>query len=730
MDSEKSFNEKLEELVKTHGDCLCLDSLDLDVIPVKWFTELQESSVKISVLKLEYNDIYTLPEAIGLLSTLEELYLTGNQLVSLPNAVGDLKCLKQLHMNENCLKALPETLGELHSLQILNVVGNQLERWSEAYGKGLKRLTELRMGENDLHCLPESFACLQSLRVLEMNDNKLTILPQLIGDLTNLQVLNLNQNHIEDLPDSFSQLSCLYSVDISENRIKFLPNEFKSAEILQYFYVVNNLIKILPPWFEKLYSIIELNLSDNELIDMALPPEFCSASGKTLLSLDLSGNKMTELPNNMGELKNLATFHLGSTICELERRAFQNGNWLKELPDTFSQVTFLAKLHLDENQLVCLPESFGDLVNLEWLDVSQNRINQLPDSFCLLKKLWFFQFSKNKLTALPDNFGELTSLVELRLDSNSLTELPDSFEKLEKLETLDLFSNKMEKIPKVLLKLKNLQRLDLDENKLRIKDDKVPKLTTKVQYAPRNPDLQNNWRGKSRVDKVDFYGAKQEEEESISSLIEKAELEDNLENDNSESTEVLYFNERALEMAMRRGLSIWRSHTGPETRQENSDYVRRFQTSPVPLHERTVTFQPLQEQWSLFFEDAAPQDQTSESSPTINNHDITISGSSHDPQGTEDWDKETEEVWREKLYTPNGLQRKHNPQHIPIRDQLQDVISSYPPARQAYTHSAQYDSVYMKHHQVPDPKPRIAAAKIIEIEHSGQFEDADIQDTV
>jgi hypothetical protein len=44
-------------------------------------------------------------------------------------------------------------------------------------------------------------------------------------------------------------------------------------------------------------------------------------------------------------------------------------------------------------------------------------------------------------------------------------------------------------------------------------------------------------------------------------LLEKAELEDNLEVDNSENHE-LFFNERALELAMRKGLSIWRSHTG------------------------------------------------------------------------------------------------------------------------------------------------------------------------
>lgn len=166
---------------------------------------------------------------------------------------------------------------------------------------------------------------------------------------------------------------------------------------------------------------------------------------------------------------------------------------------------------------------------------------------------------------------------------------------------------------------------------------------------------------------------------------------------------------------------------GPETRQENSDYVRRFQSSNLP--EKTFTFQPCQNNWSIF-EDAPPQDQISESSLKINDHDTKTSGSSDYPEGAEDWDKETEEVWQDKLYTPNGLHRNHYPQHIPIRDQLQDVISSYVPARQAFTQSAQYDSVFLKLHQVPNLKQSRTTATIIEIDNSGQFEDADTEDTV
>jgi hypothetical protein len=81
-------------------------------------------------------------------------------------------------------------------------------------------------------------------------------------------------------------------------------------------------------------------------------------------------------------------------------------------------------------------------------------------------------------------------------------------------------------------------------------------------------------------------------------------------------------------------------------------------------------------------------------------------------------------------YTPNGLQQKHfvNPQHIPVRDQLQDLLCSYPPAKQAYTHSAKYDSLFLRYHQTADTmaKKTETCAKIIEIGDFGQFEDAAI----
>ncbi|KAJ7362033.1 hypothetical protein OS493_013121 [Desmophyllum pertusum] len=110
----------------------------------------------------------------------------------------------------------------------------------------------------------------------------------------------------------------------------------------------------------------------------------------------------------MGELKKLEKLQLGSTICELERRAYQNGNWLFTLPCSFGWMVNLQKLHLDENQLCELPENFGSLVNLEWLILVKSLAKVCLPLFVYLTSSGTFSLSQNYLKTLPDNFGNLT----------------------------------------------------------------------------------------------------------------------------------------------------------------------------------------------------------------------------------------------------------------------------------------------------------------------------------
>ena len=68
----------------------------------------------------------TLPESIGQLSQLHELYLDNNLLSTLPESIGQLSQLQELYLNNNQLSTLLESIGRLSQLQQLDLSSNQL----------------------------------------------------------------------------------------------------------------------------------------------------------------------------------------------------------------------------------------------------------------------------------------------------------------------------------------------------------------------------------------------------------------------------------------------------------------------------------------------------------------------------------------------------------------------------------------------------------------------------
>ena len=70
-------------------------------------------------LGLYNKGLTSLPETIGQLTSLKELWLTSNQLKSLPETIGQLTSLKELYLHENKLTSLPETIGQLTALEEL-----------------------------------------------------------------------------------------------------------------------------------------------------------------------------------------------------------------------------------------------------------------------------------------------------------------------------------------------------------------------------------------------------------------------------------------------------------------------------------------------------------------------------------------------------------------------------------------------------------------------------------
>jgi leucine-rich repeat protein SHOC2 len=171
-----------------------------------------------TVLNLRSNQLMSLPESIGNLPDLAELYLHNNQLRSLPDSIGDLSNLTWLSLGRNQLTSLPEIVGSLHNLIKLFLYSNRLTSLPDSIGN-LSNLLKLDLNGNQLTNLPKSIGSLSNLAQLDLRNNQLTSLPDSIGNLSNLAGLYLDNNQLTSLPDSIGSLSNLTELGLMGNSL-------------------------------------------------------------------------------------------------------------------------------------------------------------------------------------------------------------------------------------------------------------------------------------------------------------------------------------------------------------------------------------------------------------------------------------------------------------------------------------------------------------------------------
>jgi internalin A len=169
------------------------------------------------VLNLSKLGLTSLPREIGLLTSLQRLYLHDNQLTTLPPEIGSLKQLTQLDLSNNRLAELPQEIGLLTELNGLSLDGNQL------------------------NTLPPEIGSLAKLQVLSLDGNQLTTLPREIGSLTALGMLDLSDNNLTTLTPEIGSLTALKELLLDNNQLTKLPPEIRKLEgSLQRLYLHNN----------------------------------------------------------------------------------------------------------------------------------------------------------------------------------------------------------------------------------------------------------------------------------------------------------------------------------------------------------------------------------------------------------------------------------------------------------------------------------------------------------
>eukprot|EP01113_Clastostelium_recurvatum_P033783 TRINITY_DN4506_c0_g1_i4.p1 TRINITY_DN4506_c0_g1~~TRINITY_DN4506_c0_g1_i4.p1 ORF type:complete len:2236 (+),score=435.24 TRINITY_DN4506_c0_g1_i4:18-6725(+) len=193
-----------------------------------------------------------------------------------------------------------------------------------------------------------------------------------------------------------------------------------------------NLLTAVPDSLGTLRTLRRLNLSHNMLREF---PRFVLGLFH-LEGLDLSFNRIDRVPGDisLSSMKTLTTLMLNNNNLSDMPRGLESMSHLSSfsvggnslLPVIRQRlyeawVARVVKLDLSNSDLAVLPPEVGLVISMTYLDVSSNRLRVIPPQIGDLVNLRFLDLSNNKLDSLPYRLNRLTALEYLRIGGNPLT---------------------------------------------------------------------------------------------------------------------------------------------------------------------------------------------------------------------------------------------------------------------------------------------------------------------
>ena len=147
----------------------------------------------------------------------------------------------------------------------------------------------------------------------------------------------------------------------------------------------------------------------------------------TLEILDLSGNALSKLPDDLPRLSKL-------------RIIFASDNPFTELPEVLGQCSQLSMVGFKANRIRTVSgQSLPPL--LRWLILTDNEIDTLPAEIGACTQLQKLMLAGNRLRTLPEELAACSRLELLRLAANQLSELPAWLLRLPRLSWLAFAGN-------------------------------------------------------------------------------------------------------------------------------------------------------------------------------------------------------------------------------------------------------------------------------------------------
>lgn len=159
----------------------------------------------------------------------------------------------------------------------------------------------------------------------------------------------------------------------------------------------------------RLSGVTHLDLRHCQLDEF---PREIFALADTLTMLDLSGNRLRALPDDLPRLHAL-------------RILFCSANLFETLPPVLGRCAGLDIIGFKANAIAHVPDE-AIPAGVRWLILSDNRIEAMPESVGRCHRLQKFALAGNRLTALPAGLSRCERLELLRISANRFETLADA----------------------------------------------------------------------------------------------------------------------------------------------------------------------------------------------------------------------------------------------------------------------------------------------------------------
>ncbi|MCF5705672.1 protein kinase [Pseudomonas syringae] len=192
-----------------------------------------------------------------------------------------------------------------------------------------------------------------------------------------------------------------------------------------------------------------------------------------------------------------------------------SGNALSSLPNDLHRLSRLQVLFGSDNAFTQLPECIGQCEQLRIVGFKANRIEQVSAS-ALPPRLRWLILTDNRIESLPDELGRRPDLQKLMLAGNRLQTLPSTLADCHKLELIRIAANRLQALPQWLLQLPALAWLAYADNPFCLARSDLPALQIPWQHLDLQQRLgegasgviqQANWqhKGQTRTVAVKLY---------------------------------------------------------------------------------------------------------------------------------------------------------------------------------------------------------------------------------